>query len=406
MIKESRADKAFNDQEKFFFSDLYNFAGKLTDGEKEVINEMEEVLKNDIKPTLAKHWDEATFPYEEMQKILDMRLMDDPRLLEGRDDGTISELFRGFRAYTLAKTDPVIGTFYTANGGLFHECLIIGGSDEQVEEMMPGVRSNEKPGVLAMTEPDHGSDIAGGMSTTAKKEGDKWILNGHKKWIGGAHVAHWLGVFARDVDDNQVKLFFVPRETEGVETFVTPGKAFFRSMPNAEIILKDVEVHESQRAQNINSWKDVNQILRNTRSDVAWLLAGAAAGAFEAGLKYARERQQFGKSLAEFQLIQEKIATMAINAQSTLAIAVRLAEEQENGNYRDENSSMAKMHNGRRARENAGLAREIGGGNGILLKYDLPRFFADIEGMYTYEGTDEINSLIIGRYYTGHGAFI
>lgn len=406
MVKESYADKAFEKQEKFFYSDLYNFAEDLTDGEKEVLTELEEVLQNDIHPVLAEHWDKAEFPFEEMQKIIDLDLMGDPRLLEGRDDNTISELFRGFRAYTLAKTDPVIGTYYTSNGGLFHECLLLGGSEEQIEKMMPEVRSWEKPGVLSMTEPDHGSDIAGGMAATAKREGDTWTLNGHKKWIGGANEAYYLAFFARDVDDNEIKLFFVPRETEGVETFVTQGKAFFRSMPNAEIIMEDVKVSEDQRAQNINSWKDVNGILRNTRSDVAWLLAGAAAGAFEAGLKYAREREQFGKPIASFQLTQEKLATMAMNVQSSLAIAVRLAKQQENGNYRDENSSMAKMHNGRAARENAGLAREIGGGNGILLEYDLPRFFADIEGMYTYEGTDEVNSLIIGRYYTGIGAFV
>lgn len=367
---------------------------------------MEEVLKNDLKPVLAENWHNATFPLEQFKKVIDLHLMDDPRLLEGREDGRISELFRGFRAYTLAKTDPVLGTFYTANGGLFHECVRIGGSQEQIDKLMPGVYSWEGLGVLAMTEPEHGSDIAGGMAATAKRDGDYWILNGHKKWIGAGTLAKWHAFFARDVDDNQVKLFYVERESEGVETFVTPEKAFFRSMPNAEIIYKDVRVHESQRAQNVNSWKDCASILRNTRSDVAWLLAGATAGAFEAALAYTRERLQFGKPIASFQLIQEKLARMAMNAQATLAIAVRLAEQQEQGIYREEASSMAKLHNGFRARETAALAREVGGGNGILLKYDIPRFFADIEGMYTYEGTHEVNSLIIGRHYTGISAFI
>lgn len=405
MVKESRADKLFNSGE-MFYSDLYNYADALTDGEKEVLKELEEVLEKDLKPLLAENWHNATFPLEAFQKVIDMRLMDDPRLLEGREDGRISELFRGFRAYTLAKTDPVLGTFYTANGGLFHECVRVGGSEEQVAQLMPGVYSWEGLGVLAMTEPDHGSDIAGGMGATAKREGDHWILNGHKKWIGAGTLAKWHAFFARDVDDNQVKLFYVERESEGVETFVTPQKAFFRMMPNAEIIYKDVKVPESQRAQSVNSWKDCANILRNTRSDVAWLLAGATAGAFESALKYTREREQFGKPIANFQLIQEKLARMAMNAQATLAIAVRLAEQQEQGIYREEASSMAKLHNGFRARETAALAREVAGGNGILLKYDIPRFFADIEGMYTYEGTHEVNSLIIGRHYTGLSAFI
>lgn len=405
MVKESRADKDFQ-AEKFFYSDLYDFASVLTEGEKEVLSQVEEVLKNDLYPTLKDVWDKAEFPLEQMQKVIDLRLMDNPKLLEGRDDNTISEFFRGFRAYTIAKTDPVLGTFYTSNGGLFHECVRLGGSEEQVAKMMPGVRSWEQPGVLAMTEPDHGSDIAGGMAATAKREGDEWILNGHKKWIGGGTIAYWHAFFARDVDDNQVKLFFVERETEGVTTYNTPQKAFFRAMPNAEIIYENVRVPESQRAQKVNSWKDAANILRNTRSDVAWLLAGATAGAFEAALKYTREREQFGKPIAGFQLIQEKLARMAMNAQATLAIAYRLAEQQTQGIYKEEASSMAKLHNGLRARETAALAREVAGGNGILLEYDIPRFFADIEGMYTYEGTHEVNSLIIGRYYTGQQAFI
>lgn len=405
MVKESRADKDFQ-ADKMFYSDLYDFASKLTAGEKEVLNELETVLKNDLHPVLEQHWNDATFPLEEVQKIIDLGLMDDPRLLEGREGNYISELFRGFRAYTLAKTDPVLGTFYTQNGGLFHECVRLGGSEEQIAKIMPGVHSFERWGALCMTEPEHGSDVAGGMSTTATRDGDTWILNGHKKWVGGASLADLLAIFARDTDDGQVKMFFIPRETEGVETFVTPNKAFFRSMPNAEIILKDVRVSEADRAQNVNSWKDVAKILRNTRSDVAWLLAGATAGAFESALKYTREREQFGKPIASFQLIQEKLARMAMNAQATLAIAYRLAEQQENGIYQEEASAMAKLHNGLRARETASLAREVAGGNGLLLKYDVPRFFADIEGMYTYEGTHEMNSLIMGRYYTGIGAFV
>ncbi|MGX7091102.1 acyl-CoA dehydrogenase family protein [Hutsoniella sourekii] len=405
MAKQARADLDF-EAGKVFHADLYDFAEVLTDGEKEVIRELEEVLARDLYPTLDDAWDKAEFPLEEMQKVIDLRLMDDPRLLEGRENGMISEYFRGFRAYTIAKTDPVLGTFYTSNAGLFHECVRLGGSQEQIEKLMPGVLSWEGKGVLAMTEPDHGSDIAGGMAATAKREGDEWILNGHKKWIGGGTLSKWHAFFARDVDDNQVKMFFVERESEGVTTFVTPQKAFFRAMPNAEIIYENVRVPESQRAQNVNSWKDAANILRNTRSDVAWLLAGATAGAFEAALKYVREREQFGKPIAGFQLIQEKLARMAMNSQATLAIAFRLAQQQEEGIYREEASSMAKMHNGLRARENAALAREVCGGNGILLKYDVPRFMADIEGMYTYEGTHEVNSLIIGRYYTGQQAFI
>lgn len=155
MVKESRADKLFNEGE-MYFSDLYNFADGLTAGEKEVLKELEEVLKNDLKPVLAENWHNATFPLEQFKKVIDLHLMDDPRLLEGREDGRISELFRGFRAYTLAKTDPVLGTFYTANGGLFHECVRIGGSQEQIDKLMPGVYSWEGLGVLAMTEPEHG----------------------------------------------------------------------------------------------------------------------------------------------------------------------------------------------------------------------------------------------------------
>ena len=182
-------------------------------------------------------------------------------------------------------------------------------------------------------------------------------------------------------------------------------KTSLRIMQNADIELLDVKVPASARLANINSFADVAACLRNMRSDVAWIAAGASAGAYEAALKYVTERHQFGKPLASFQLIQEKLATMLTNVTASLAMVVSLTQAQDEGIYKDENSAMAKMFTARMLRETAALAREVCGGNGIVLDYDVARFHADAEAIYSYEGTDEINALILGRAITGIGAF-
>lgn len=386
--------------------DLYGLASLLTVAELTTLKQLRTVLHEQVAPHVDEHWEAGTFPTQIIQPLVDLDLMDPPALREAGEEPT--QLYAGFRNYELSRTDPSVATFYNAQSGLFRTTVNLGGSAAQVAELEPKIRSWEYFGVFALTEPDHGSDIAGGLETTASFDAasGEWVINGAKRWIGGATLADALAIFARDTADKQVKCFLVPRETTGVTLSKIHGKTALRIMQNSDIELVDVRVPESARLQNINSFKDVAACLRNMRSDVAWIATGAMAGAFDAARNYVTTREQFGKKLAEFQLIQEKLALMAANLTAALTMVVRLTQQQQEGKYRDENSAMAKMHIALRLRENVALAREICGGNGITLDAKVARFHADAEAIYSYEGTHEINSLILSRALTGYSAFV
>jgi glutaryl-CoA dehydrogenase len=340
------------------------------------------------------------------REVLDAVVRLDLMRPEGVDASeAASSMFSGFRNYVLARTDVSVATLYNAQSGLFRSAVALGGSPAQAADLDPRIASFELRGAFALTEPDHGSDIARGLATTARRDGDAWILDGEKRWIGGAAASDVLAVFARDVDDDAVKAFLVPTDAPGVSIEAIDGKVSLRPMQNAVIRLDGVRVAEDSRLQNVNGWRDVARILRAMRSDVAWIATGLQAGALEAAVRYVRERRQFGRPLAGFQLVQEKVARMLGNATSSLGLVVQLSLRQDGGERADENSAHAKMQTARLARETVALAREVVGGNGILLEHGVARFFADAEAVYSYEGTHEINSLIVGRAVTGSSAF-
>ncbi|MBV1777567.1 acyl-CoA dehydrogenase family protein [Paeniglutamicibacter sp. ABSL32-1] len=391
----------------FYPSDQYGFARLLSDAERAALLRLRAVLDEHVRPVLSDHWERGKFPESIIAPLVSLDMMRPAEVLAAGE--TVRGLFGGFRNFELARVDASVVTFYNAQSGLFRTTVNLGGSKEQVAELDPRIASYEYKGVFALTEPEHGSDIAGGLETratfTADGQGGHWVINGAKRWIGGAAQADVLAVFARDTADSKVKCFLVPTDAPGVKLIKIERKTSLRIMQNADIELSDVSVPDSARLANINSFADVAACLRNMRSDVAWIAAGAAAGAYEAALKYVTERHQFGKPLASFQLIQEKLATMLTNVTASLAMVVSLTQAQDGGIYRDENSAMAKMFTARMLRETAALAREVCGGNGIVLDYDVARFHADAEAIYSYEGTDEINALILGRAITGIGAF-
>ncbi|WP_308492060.1 acyl-CoA dehydrogenase family protein [Microbacterium terrisoli] len=384
--------------------DPFGFAQtRLSEPAQAALGGLREVLERDIHPLLAEAWETATMPDAVLQTLVPLHLMDP----DGVDEAeATSSLYSGFRTYVLARTDASVATMYNAQSGLFRAIVEQGGSAAQVAELEPRIRSFDLRGVFALTEPDHGSDIAGGLATRARRVGEEWVLDGAKRWIGGAITADVMAVFARDDADRAVKVFLVPRDAEGVTIRTITGKVSLRPMQNAHITLEGVRVPESARLQKINGWRDVAAVLRMMRSDVAWIAAGLQAGAVEAATRYVREREQFGRPIAAFQLVQEKLARMLGNATASLAMAVQLSARQDAGDYRDENSALAKMQTARLARETVALGREVCGGNGILLSSDVARYFADAEAVYSYEGTHEINSLIVGRALTGSSAFV
>ncbi|WP_051533095.1 acyl-CoA dehydrogenase family protein [Arthrobacter sp. 9MFCol3.1] len=395
--------------------DYYDAESLLTGGERRVLGRLREFLDTRARPLLADYWERGEFPDQLARPLIDLDLMEPAELtgFPGAGQAPARGIYQGFRIFELARTDASLATWYTAQAGLFRTAIRVGASAEQRAEWMPRVIDFSLKGVFSLTEPESGSDIAGGLSTTARREkgreggpdGGTWVLDGEKRWIGGAATADVLAVFARDTADGQVKAFLVDREAAGVTLAKIHGKTALRMMQNAHITLDAVRVPESRRLHNVNSFRDVAAMLRAMRSDVAWIATGIAAGAFEAALKYVTGRQQFGRPLASFQLVQEKLARMLGNVTSALSLVVRLTEQQEKGIYRDQDSALAKMQTSLLMRETVALAREVVGGNGITLDTDVARFHADAEAVYSYEGTHEINALIVGRDLTGHSAF-
>jgi glutaryl-CoA dehydrogenase len=378
------------------------FAEHLSPAACAALGRLQAVLDERISPLLADAWESATMPDAVLDALVPLDLMQ-PEGVGEREAN--SSLFGGFRTFVLARTDVSVATLYNAQSGLFRTAITRGGSPGQVAELDPLVRSFELRGAFCLTEPDHGSDIAGGLETSARREGDEWVIDGRKQWIGGAGAADVLAVFVRDAADGEVKAFLVPRTADGVTLETIAGKVSLRPMQNSTITFAGVRVPDSSRLRGVESWRDVARLLRATRSDVAWIATGLQAGALDAALRYVRTRQQFGRPIGGFQLVQEKLARMQGNVAASLALVTSVSRRQDAGHCSDEDSALAKMWTALRARETVALAREVAGGNGILLQHDVARFFADAEAVYSYEGTHEINALIVGRSLTGLSAF-
>lgn len=384
--------------------DRLGFAGRhLSEAARAALDEMDRVVSQGIEPLMNDAWERAVMPPEVIGLLAPLHLMEPDGVSAEEAD---SSMFSGMRNFRLARVDASVATMYNGQSGLFRAAIRHGGSPEQAARWDPLVRSFEMRGVFALTEPEHGSDIAGGLATSARRVGDTWVIDGAKRWIGGADTADVIAVFARDAADGHVKCFLVDRDADGVTLDVIRNKVSLRPVQNAHITLDGVRVDEIRRLHGVSSWRDVAGLLRRMRSDVAFVAAGVAAGALDAAVRYTREREQFGRPIGGFQLVQEKLARLLGNATSALALACALAERQDAGEWSDENSALTKMVAAERARESAALAREVMGGNGILLDHDAARFFADAEAVYSYEGTHEVNALIVGRSLTGTSAFV
>lgn len=382
--------------------DPYGFTELLDHAERAAIARLRVVLDAEVEPLLADHWERGTFPEQIIAPLAGLRLMDPPEF-DGATDAEHA-LYRGFRNLELARTDVSVATFYNGQSGLFRTSVERGGSAAQVDDLAPGIRSFELRGAFALTEPDHGSDIARGIETSARRDGDDWVIDGRKRWIGSAVLADLIVVFAR-TGDAGVGAFLVPRNTPGLTLTTITGKTALRIVQNSDIDLVGVRVPESARLARVETFADVGRMLGAMRADVSWIAVGAQAGAYEAAVAYAAERVQFGRAIGGFQLVQAKLATMLANLTASLALVVRLTQRQAAGISTDEDSALAKLFTAARLRESVALGREIAGGNGILLASPLARFFADAEAVYSYEGTHDINALVVGRGITGLSAF-
>jgi len=363
-----------------------------------------EFMEKSVAPVINHYWTREEFPHDLIPGLARLNIAGLACQGYGCPGG--SSLVDGMVAMELARVDSSIATFMGVHGGLAMGSIYLCGSDEQKQRWLPAMARMEKIGAFALTEPDVGSGAAGGLTTTAQRDGDQWVLNGQKKWIGNATFADHVIVWARDVADNQVKGFVVDGGTDGFTAAKMRDKIALRVVQNAQITLHDVRVPEADRLQQADSFRDTAKVLRLTRAGVAWMATGCARGAYEHALGYARERQQFGRPIAGFQLVQDLLVRMLANVTASACLCVRLSQLQDNGSAKDHHSALAKAFCTVRMRETVGYARELLGGNGILLEHQVGRFVADAEAIYSYEGTREINTLIVGRAITGIGAFV
>ena len=384
--------------------DFYQVISTISEEDQALVRRVRAFLGSEVTPIINHYWTREEFPHQLIPGLAALGIVGTP--YHGYGCPGKSSLLDGVLMMELAAGDSSIATFRGVHSGLTMGSIYLCGSEEQKQQWLPPMARLEKIGAFGLTEPEVGSGASGGLTTTARREGDSWVLNGQKKWIGNATFSDVTVIWARDVADNQVKGFLVEKGTPGFKPEKLKDKIALRVVQNALITLKECRVPETSRLQNANSFRDTAAVLRMTRAGVAWEAVGCARGAYELALRYAQERQQFGRPIGRFQLVQDLLVRMLGNITASQCLVTRLPQMQDAGIMKDEHASLAKAFCTVKMRETVGYARELLAGNGILLDHHVGRFVADAEAIYSYEGTREMNTLIVGKAITGFSAFV
>ena len=385
--------------------DVYDVFGDLTDAQQGARKTVRSFMLEEVEPVANAAWEAASFPKELIPKA--GALFDD---VIGTDNYTFppdDPIRANLISFEMSRVGPSFCTFWGVHTFLCMGSVALFGSEEQKERFLDPLAAFDMIGSWALTEPDHGSDVSRGLATTARREGDTWVLDGAKKWAGNAPFAGVTVIWARDVSDGNVKGFLVEQERPGYYVEQIGGKISKRSVENGLIELDHVEVPEANRLPGVSHFGDVGAQLATCRASVAWEAAGLATGAYEKALDYCNNREQFGKPTSSFQMVQDELVTMLgkVTALQTFVMQLGRLQAQE-GTISNERSSLAKVWACDTMREVVSIARGVMGGNGILLDHDVARFLADAEGVYSYEGSREMNALIVGRAITGQSAFV
>jgi glutaryl-CoA dehydrogenase len=385
--------------------DFLNMENFLMDQQRAVRDEAREFVQREVLPNINPYWEKAEFPRDIVMKLKEFSTPIIGGMIRGWDSAGLDPLAMGLLMYELAKGDGSVTTFFGVHSGLAMGSIGLLGSNEQRERWLPDMAKLDKIGAFALTEPERGSNAVD-IQTTARPDGDHYVINGAKRWIGNASIADLIIVWARG-EDGEFGGFVLenPQQTEGVTIRDIQGKIGKRALLNADIELNNVRIPAANKLEKARSSRDMGKVLVLGRYGVAWEAAGAAAGAFELALAYAKTREQFGKPIASFQLIQQKLVEMATEVTLMQLLCFQLANAIAQGNFSEGMASMAKYNNARKARQVALLARETLGGNGLLIDNHIARLLTDIEVIYTYEGTNEVQTLILGRELTGISAF-
>jgi len=384
--------------------DFYAIHSTLSEEDQSLLRRVRAFLEAEVAPVITEYWIREEFPYQLLPKLAELHIMGLP--YQGYGCPGKSMVLDGMLMMELARVDSSFATFRGVHSGLAMGSIYLCGSEEQKQRWLPSMARLETIGSFGLTEPLVGSGASGGLTTTVRREGNTWLLNGQKTWIGNATWGDLTVIWARDVADNQVKGFVVENSTPGFKAEKLKNKIALRVVQNGLITLEDCRVLEANRLQLANSFRDTAAVLRMTRAGVAWLAIGCSRGAYEFALKYAQEREQFGRPIGRFQLVQDLLVRMLGNITACECMALRLSQMQDEGVMADEHASLAKAYCTVKMRESVGYARELMGGNGILLDQQVGRFVADAEAIYSYEGTREMNTLIVGKAITGFSAFV
>ena len=381
--------------------DFYALDDLLTPEEREIRDRLRAFCTREVTPVASRYWEAAEFPFELIPRMAGLNLAGGT--IEGYGCPGMSWVAAGLVAQEWARSDGSVATFFGVHSFLAMQTIGMLGSEEQKQRWLPAMARLEKIGAFALTEPDHGSDSVA-LETSARLDGDHYRLNGSKRWIGNASFADHVIVWARG-EDGEVGGYVVDKGTPGFHTEVITGKTALRSSWQAEIELVDVRVPVENRLAGCHSFKDVGKVLTSTRYTVAWRALGLAMAAFELARDHALKREQFGKPIASFQLVQDKLSRMLAEVTTMQLLCWRASVLAGEGRLTDGMASLAKLNNAAKARSVVADARDILGGDGILLEHHVARHFADMEAVFTFEGTDSIQSLILGREITGLSAF-
>jgi glutaryl-CoA dehydrogenase len=385
--------------------DFYQLVETLPADELALVIEVRTFMERKVAPIITKYWIDDAFPFELLTPFKELRI--GGLGIEGYGCRGGSAALFGLTMMEMGRFDPSFATFFGVHGGLAMGSIYLAGSEEQKQKWLPPMARMEKIGCFGLTEPLVGSGASGGLLTTAKRDGDSWVLNGEKKWIGNSPWCDMSIIWARDVSDNQVKGFIVEnKSTPGFKVEKIQNKIALKVVQNGHITLTNCRVPEENRLQGARSFRDTARILRQTRYGVGWEATGCAMGAFEHTVKYCQERLQFGKPIASFQLVQDLLARMLANITASQCMIVRMAQLNDQGKLTDAQAAIAKAFTTSKCRETVAWGRELLGGNGISADYQVARFFADAEALYSYEGTFQMQNLIVGKEITGLSAFI
>jgi len=387
-------------------SDFYQFAATLGADELAMLKRVRTFMETKVAPIINKYWVEDAFPFEVLPAFKELNV--GGLGIQGYGCPGGSQLLVGLVAMEMARFDASIATFFGVHSGLAMGSIALVGSEEQKKTWLPPMARMEKIGCFGLTEPLVGSGTGAGLTTTAKREGDTWVLNGQKRWIGNAPWCDVSIIWARDVADNQVKGFIVENKTTpGFSVEKMQNKIALKVVQNGQITMKDCRVPDANRlAAGAQSFRDTARVLRGTRYYVGWETTGCQMGAYEHALKYAQERLQFGRPIGSFQLIQDLLAKMLGNITACQCMVARAAQLADEGKLTEKQSALSKAFTTAKTRETVSWARELLGGNGILVDYNVARFFADAEALYSYEGTYQMQHLIVGKTVTGFSAFV